>query len=170
MGGDRTSLTGPGGDGRNASGQPHNQDHHHTDPPSAVAVLEGWEADFRQTRHIPAATTPPTLSNVTAWLLDQLTWAAQHHPAFNDFHTEIRQLAAMLEHAAGATERPVVDVAECFDCPGARLHRKWLTDGLSDEWECPRCRRRYLVGDYYQARTAYYQRLRDHAEAREDTG
>jgi hypothetical protein len=169
MGGDKTSLTGPGGDGRNVhrwvevidpdTGKKkkelvtldHAADNQAGDPPSALALLEQWERDWRETLHLNAAMTKATLTNTTTFLLDQLGWAAQHHPAFPDFHMEARQLHATLEHAAGATERPVVDAAMCQACTGIRLRRAWLRDGLSDDWHCPRCKRNYTPAEYWLA-------------------
>jgi hypothetical protein len=151
MGGDSTSLTGPGGDGRNSAGQPWAADNQPTDPPAVAAVLEDWERDWRETLGLAGALTPATLTNTTTFLIDQLTWAAQRHPAFPDFHTEIRQLHNLLEHAAIGPERPIQGFVDCLGCPGTRLVRHWLTDGLSEDWSCPRCKRTYTLAEYWLA-------------------
>ena len=151
MGGDKTSLTGPGGDGRNSAGQPWAADNQPSDPPAVLAVLESWEDDFRQTWGTTAATSHD-LTPTTQWLAGPaLDWAANHHPAFPDFHTEIRQLHQHLEHAAGTTDRPIQGFVDCLTCQRVRLVRHWLTDGLSEDWSCPRCKRTYTLAEYWLA-------------------
>jgi hypothetical protein len=151
MGGDKTSLTGPGGDGRNSAGQPWAADNQPSDPPAVAAVLEDWERDWRETLGLAGATNEPTLTNITTFLLDQLGWAAQRHPAFPDFHHEIRQLHQHLEHAAGTTERPIQGFVDCLTCPRVRLVRLWLPSGLDEDWRCPRCKRTYTLAEYWLA-------------------
>lgn len=151
VGGDRLALVSPGGDGRNASGHAHAADELRHDPPSVVAVLESWERDWRELRRLGGASTPPTLDVIAGWLGENLDWAARHHVAFRDFYRELRGLHALLEFAAGEAARPVEGFVDCLDCPGARLQRRWLKDGLDDLWQCPRCARRYLVAEYFFA-------------------
>lgn len=150
-GGDRVALISPGGDGRNASGHDHNADHHPDDPPSVLASLESWERDWRETLHLPAAMTVATLTNVTGFLLANLDWAARRHLAFDDFWGELRQLHARLEHAVGASVRPVAGFVDCLACAGVRLRREWLRTGLDELWHCPRCQRRYQAAEYWLA-------------------
>lgn len=149
-GGERLNLIGPTGDGRNSGGHDHQVDNDR-DEPAALATLEGWEREWRETRHMRAAQSRADFGNVCGWLSDNLGWAAQHHPAFDEFHRDVHQLHRTLEVAAIGTQRPVVGSVMCLQCPGVRLMRSWLTTGLDDVWHCPRCRRRYTDAEYWLA-------------------
>ena len=161
MGGDVLSLIAYGSDGYNEAmkrglqrenGQPFEDsvEQPWSDPPSVLFELERWEAALREDMGLHAATTKATISNVTSFLHEHLTWAAQNHPAFDDFARELRQLRGHVDRALGRSDRPVFANCACLDC-GERLARRWTISGLEDDWTCLGCRRTYTESDYYLA-------------------
>ncbi|HEY9251583.1 MAG TPA: hypothetical protein VIP06_02910 [Nocardioides sp.] len=176
------------------------------DPDPIAYELSRHEDDWRRMQHQPAAKDSARLLGRTASYLDQnMGWAAQHHPAFEEFADLLRDYRATLESQLRDGERPDRGVA-CFECgttlvraarepkpcghrktapvfeplpaddprPGGRRYtaaeRKahfeahdhavttWMVDhmacdqgGVSDEWECPRCQRRYDEATYWLA-------------------
>jgi hypothetical protein len=160
MGGDVLSLIGYGSDGYNEAmhraAQRENGERveesveRPSDTPSILFELERWEADWRSCRGVSAAMTKATISNVTSWLHANLGWAADQHPAFDEFAGDMRRLRGHVERALGTVDRPVFANCGCIDC-GERLARRWTTSGLEDDWTCLGCRRTYTESDYYLA-------------------
>lgn len=155
-GGDRLTLLAYGSDGGNADeGSRHDVD----DAPSVVWELERWEADWRHVQGLAAATTPATVTNTSGWLLAHLTWASQHHPAFDDFHHDMRRLHRQLEQATSSGEQAHRTRTPCLHC-GAQLVRYWRDPkfpgdpdgGLADEADCPHCHRHYDERQFIEAR------------------
>jgi len=162
MGGDVLSLIGYGSDGYNAAMQraldeadpmrtPELSVERPSDTPSVLFELERWEAAMREDMGLHAATTKATISNVTSFLHEHLTWAAQNHPAFDEFAGDMRRLRGHVERALGRNDGPVIAVGvECQDC-GGQLAKQWYTSGLSDYWDCLRCRRIYDEREFWIA-------------------
>lgn len=116
-----------------------------TDAPSVAFELSRWEDAWRSRRGEPPADTTPTVSRCAGYLERRMGWAADHHPAFPHFATELRNLLRRLEDTTSTSDRPQTG-APCFDC-GADLKRAYGEENYS----CPRCRRVYLAAEYWLA-------------------
>lgn len=135
------------------------------DPPSAVAVLEHWEDDWREIRREPAAPTRATVTSTTKYLLTHLRWASVTHPEFVAFAADMRKLRSRLRVVTGEAEaRPVKTGAECFDCTGP-IVRNWTDEGLSDHWQCADCRQPYERDSYRLALKSKMYEIRARQEA-----
>lgn len=159
----------------------HDRDGLENDPPAVAAELGLWEDDWRSVRGEPAASGLATVAGATDYLGRRLSWAADHHPAFDEFASDVRRLRSRLRSATATDDRPETG-APCFEC-GAKLERRranrvrrfgcrghggrcpWPHEphgcadvgGLVDEWQCPRCRRRYEDAEYWLAVRANWQ-------------
>lgn len=169
-GGEPLALLGPGSKGATQIlGVPvpggrddsHSFDEYPDDPQSVVHELTRWEDDWRLTRGEPAATGPASVSTSRRYLNARLTWAADYHPAFDEFASDMQSLRSRLARVTSTDDIPVRGVP-CFDCD-AHLQRVWTSRGLAEEWTCPRCDRRYTHAEHGMALAA---RLR--AEAAPD--
>lgn len=160
-GGDVLSLLADGSDGRWAQGEAHNLDHLPSDAPSIAHELSRWEDDWRNARAEPASTQRATVAGAANYLTARMTWAGDHHPAFDEFTSDIRKLLSRLKTVTATDDRPETG-APCFDC-GATLERR-----MGEEtYTCPRCRRTYDPASYWLAVRAGYetemQRRKDQA-------
>ena len=127
-----------------------------TDPPSVAYELGQWEDDWRSVRGEPAATEAGTVVGAVGYLSRRAGWAADHHPAFDDFASEVASLRARLEVATSMDSRPLRGAGvTCFQCEGVELRREWTDHGLADDWACPRCRTTYDQGTYWLAVRAH---------------
>lgn len=155
VGGDDLALLAYGSDGGNAAYTDPGSRHAVDDVPSTLWELERWEADWRDVAHLPAASTAATITNTSGYLLDRLTWASQHHPAFDSFASDIRTLHGALRRACGLHQGVLRTDTLCLHCEDAvRLIRRYGEHGLEDEAECPECGRRYDERQFIEARKA----------------
>lgn len=156
LGGDALVLLAPGSEGAHwARGDWHDKppvnDNLPSDPQPPLAVLAGWEDDWRSILGLPAA-GPATMATVTRFLHDHLGWAAQHHPAFDEFATDVYRLRVRLEQVTKTSHAPVrgIGCPECGEtlirryadpdpCPNGCPHDGPGHDqgGLRDGWQCP---------------------------------
>lgn len=125
------------------------------DPIPPLLLLASWEDSWRVALGHPGGPRP-TMPAVTGYLHQHLTWAAQRHPAIDDFAREVRQCRARLEDVLSAGERDDTVAAPCFDC-GGQLVRRVTDAGRQDRYQCRRCHRDYNVASYWLA-------VADHAE------
>lgn len=165
------TLLGPGSDAHS------HRDDQLDDAPSVVGVLATWEDDWRQTRGMPGAPNLATVASCSAFLSVQHGWAAQNHPAFDEYAGDMRALRFRLLRALGLSDDPVRMGADCFEC-GAVLVRDYASPlpcnhgrdhhvsgcdqgGLRDWCRCVGCGRTYTPAQYHLA-------LRAAIEAREE--
>lgn len=179
-GGEVLVLLGPGGTGSTArrlspteiawgyTGREHGIDNADTDGVSVTQLLVSWEDDWRHVRGEPA-TQPATVVGAAGYLRQRMRWAANQHPAFDEFATDLRQLLARLKDAAGLADRPAPAAATCSQCGAGTLVREYRMPrpckhkrhapedcdadqgGLSDHWSCRRCGREYDAAQYLLA-------------------
>lgn len=149
MGGDILALLSGGSDGRT--------DAQDDDPESVAWTLASWEDDWRHTRSHDAASGPATVVAAAAYLGVHLGWAANWHPAFDEFACDLRRLANRLGEATKTTQRVLRAPVPCFDC-GGTLIRDWTDAGLVDDWQCGNCRRVYRPEAYWLAVKAAMER------------
>ncbi len=144
-----------------------------SDPPSVAYELGQWEDDWRSLRGEPAATEEGTVMGAVGYLSRRAGWAADHHPAFDDFAREVAGLRSRLEVVTSMDSRPLVSAeVSCLPCErenGAvvKLRRQWTDDGLADEWMCPRCRTACTPREFW---VALHAALEDKRRAREQEG
>src|SRR5690554_3624288 len=141
MGGDVMVMLGPG------------STRWHSDPvdsDSLLGWLERWEADWRVTFGDGAATGPATVPTCTLYLLRRLSRAAQEHPAFDEFASDLRDKRHRVEQALNLVQArsPV----PCMTCGRRALVRPApRPDGRVFEWQCQSCRRNYTQAEFWQA-------------------
>jgi hypothetical protein len=93
------------------------------DPVSVAHALATWQDDWLHTRREPAATEPATVIGAAGYLERRMRWAANNHPAFDEFASDLRRIVARLEAEVHASPRLATARASCF-C-GGRLVRDW---------------------------------------------
>ncbi len=144
-----------------------------SDPTPPLVTLATWEDDWRHVRRLEPA-GPADMTSCARFLLDNLAWAAQHHPAFDQFANEMRGAAYTLEAVLHTGERDeVAPIARCIRCehpPRLRAtyadphHQPTTLDinlqigkptldqgGRRDYWTCPKCHEVYSPADYVLA-------------------
>ncbi len=149
LGGDALVLLAPGGMGVSVDAETTD------DTPSADWTLCTWEDDWRNTRREPAAMDSGSRRQVVraaAHYLERHTrWAANNHPAFAEYRTDLRLLVGALERATGRDTPTWRADVECSQC-GARELQRDLTDaGFADRWSCRRCKQGYTWAEYLMA-------------------
>lgn len=137
-------------------------DEQESDPQSVAFELGRWEDDWRLTRGEPAAEVAGTVLLAVAYLEPRIGWAADSHPAFDEFARDVKRLLSRLATATATDDRPVAG-APCFEC-GTTLVRRWSDRGLEDDFTCPRCRRVYEPAAYWLAVKAEMEHRRELAE------
>ncbi len=152
-GGNAIVLHGPGGVGYAHVGDVHRD----TDPPSVAHSLATWHDDWLHLRSEPAAVvaggrggTGPTLRAASRYLEIHARWAANSHPAFDEYLSDLKSLHAQLENATSRSQRRIIAEADCFECAGD-LERQVTESGYDDQWTCQRCGRRYSWESYLLA-------------------
>lgn len=136
------------------------------DPPVLAYELGRWEDDWRRTHHEPAAQHPMGIDSAAAYLRANTAWAAQWHPAFDEYAADLRRWRAVLISTLQVGVKPDRYV-ECLTCNGARLERAFTQPqpcthpgphrptcdqgGRRDTWTCPRCGDTYTESRYWLA-------------------
>lgn len=141
---------------RGVDGREHQADNRPDDTPSVAWSLATWEDDWRHMRSEPAAVVPGGTSAVVRaaarYLEVHARWAANQHPAFDEFVSDMRALHLQLEQATGRRRVPAKAGADCFDCGGALIREVNSSTGLEDDQvTCRACRTRYDEQRYRQA-------------------
>lgn len=128
-----------------------------------LSPLATWEDDWRS-EYGHGAGPIATVSNAAAYLRRHLHTAAQQHPAFDEFASEIGRLRASMQAVRGDAD-PTVHGVACFDC-GHDLRQTFAEadpcghedapcgcdqGGRRDTWECTHCSRTYTEHDYRRA-------------------
>ncbi|WP_129711102.1 hypothetical protein [Haloactinopolyspora alba] len=154
----------PGGDAlvmlAGGSGRWHYDDR--TEVDSVVGNLARWEDDWREHFGLGASRVKATLTGVTGFLLDNLARAAQWHPAFDEFATDVHVHHAAITRLTGHGD-PTERGAPCPYC-GRRIIRRYIDPdpcdpecehtgdghdqgGRRDEWVCSNRECRYVFDD-----------------------
>jgi hypothetical protein len=91
---------------------------------SVASILDGWVADWADTRGKGETKPVPTVPRLTEWLAKRLDWAAREHPALDDFAADIRRTVAALRAANGdlPQEDEHKDGIECAKCDRMSLY------------------------------------------------
>lgn len=122
-----------------------------SDPVPPVALLASWEDDIRRLRGFRAAGAA-TMSSTSSFLNLNLSWAAQHHPAFDELSGDLHRLRRRLEAVTKAGD--AIDRGGRIPCPECDepLVRHYSEPrpcthdnppcgcsqgGRSDDWQCP---------------------------------
>lgn len=162
------------------TGRAHAADVWPSDPPSVLASLAFWEDDWRSVAGLGAAQAEATVASCSAFLLDQLGWAAQQHPAFDEFAGDMHQLVAKLQYVTRSGDqvdrgakipcpdcgRPLIrHYADPDPCTHKGQHRERGCDqgGRRDDWRCSSraCGRLVDERSYWLA-VAYYEQQHQH--------
>jgi hypothetical protein len=111
-----------------------------------ASVLDSWARDWQTYRNenLP----PPTVDRLTRWLSDRLDWAADHHPAIDDFAEELAEQCSLVYNAAGLRGPQPADMVgvPCRQCDQMNLYH-WPG---SDRVECGSCPALMTVEDYHR--------------------
>jgi hypothetical protein len=116
---------------------------------SVATVVTTWTRDWATYRDKRELGDVATVDAHVAWLSVRLEWACDHHPAVDEFATELRTLTAALRRYAGTqTPRPQpCSGVPCRRCDWLSLAR--LADGSGDvECQNPACRTIYRADEY----------------------
>jgi len=116
-GGDMLVMVSDGSEGRSEPDALFQQD-----PESLSYMLGSWEDDWRQIRGEAAAPHKATIANAADYLNRRLGWAAQHHPAFDEFAGQLGKAVSALEAGLRSGDR-VERGVPCSEC-GERLIRR----------------------------------------------
>lgn len=99
----------------------------------ARALLEAWAADWAERAD---AARSHRSAGALGFLREHTLWAAQNHPGWHDYLTELRHVRATLRRLAGlAPER----AGSCPHCGGRVVRDRHARHGLSDTARCTRC-------------------------------
>lgn len=166
-GGTNGTVNGTKPTAEDPTGRIHAKDHWPSDVPSVVAVLAWWEDDWRTYAGLPAD-REATVTGCAGYLLARLSWAAQQHPAFDEFARDMTRLRTTLQVATRSdeiTERGV-PCPECGDqlvrhyrdareCKHPGEHNPACDQGgRPSDWRCynRECdRREFTEKEYYFA-------------------
>lgn len=89
-----------------------------------------------------------TVSALAHYLEVHARWAANTHPAYEEFHADLRALHARLEIATHRRRAPTKAGAQCFECGGV-LERRIDENGLEEtQVTCRVCREVYEPARY----------------------
>lgn len=131
------------------------------DPPALAYELGQWEDVWRQDHGHPAARLPMSVSAAVGYLAGNLSWAAQWHPAFDEFAADLRRLRSAMASVMQVGRRNQRSEATCLDCGAAALeqefapprpcrhgrgeHVEWCDQGgrREDLWICSACGSKY---------------------------
>jgi hypothetical protein len=158
-GGDVLALLGPGHEGLREDGLTSRD----SDPVSVAYELSWWAEEWQDTRGERATDARPrnvraVVRQSVGYLERHARWAAEHHPGFARYATDLRQLHSRLEHATGRAGRREIAEAECFDCGGNLIHALDEKVGYDlDAWTCQRCGSTYDWNRYLLALRAHLQ-------------
>lgn len=140
-GGDLLVMLSDGSEGRSEPDALFQQD-----PDSLTFMLGSWEDDWRQIRGEGAAPHKATITNTVAYLNERLGWAAQHHPAFDEFAGQLSKAVSALESGLRTGDR-VERGVPCREC-GERLIRRALP-----KRDCAHSRQARLMASEHQDET-----------------
>jgi hypothetical protein len=86
------------------------------DPDPIAYEMSRYEDDWRREQRQPAATDSARhLARTISYLDRNMSWAAQHHPSFEEFAGVVREYRATLETQLRDGDRPEHGVG-CFEC------------------------------------------------------
>ncbi|MCW2601841.1 MAG: hypothetical protein JWM02_3670 [Frankiales bacterium] len=121
---------------RERTGREHQVDNRPSDAQPVSDALGTWALEWQEERgeseqlgHRPA----DIVLAAAGYLERRCRWAANSHPAFDEFAADLTRLHQRLEVVTGRSERPIVAEADCFECSGA-LERLVTEQG---ECRCP---------------------------------
>lgn len=80
-----------------------------------LQTLASWQSCLMEERSILPPATPGTLTEVCRWLGVHLQWSAQHFPAIDEFHRELRDVVKGVRGLL-ADERTMVPLGR-LTCP-----------------------------------------------------
>lgn len=135
-----------------------------TDPPSISFELGWWALGWADLRGEPAmllitANPSRTVLKAAGYLERKMRWAANMHPAFDQFLADLHRLHEILERAT-SRDLPCERVgADCFECAGDLIRVVDRSTGLSTEdVQCQQCHASYDPARYRLALRAAWER------------
>jgi hypothetical protein len=103
--------------------------------PVAV-VLDSWVRDWIETRAMRETRPAPTVPQLRQWLANRLGWACDHHPAIDEFATEVTQELYALRAVLAVSHQKLRLPYACPACEHASLVRD---PGGGEVVECQNC-------------------------------
>lgn len=89
-----------------------------------VEKLWSWTRAWAEVRAVGEAGPNPDLPSVVAWLRARLDWAAEHHPAVDDFVTEVREIVDTLRERLSIRRHVQRFTEPCPRCDTVALWRE----------------------------------------------
>lgn len=146
-GGEAMVEIGPYSDGGAATDRLQKDDERVRPEATISQIMGSWSQDWTES----AGGTVRHPSNH-----DHVTWAAKHHPAFDDFAREIREHRSRLEDMLHDGERADLG-APCFVCHRP-LERHYGKSEGNDSWWCEKCKKDLGVAEYVEEVGKNYRR------------
>ncbi len=147
-GGDVLVLLGGGSEGLAEDGETSRD----SDVSSVAYELHWWQLDWQERRGDTPDPRPRSnrtiVHHASRYLDTRARWAAQQHPGFDEFASDVRRLHAALERATARVRTAAKANAQCFDC-GGDLVRLVNEAGLEeDRVTCAQCHETYDPARY----------------------
>lgn len=106
---------------------------------SIPSALDSWVREWAETRQMDEWLPEPNVYELVGWLCRRLDWACDHHPAVDEFATEIRRLHGTLRAVVGIkSDRVYVGPCPVTDDKGS-CGAALTADPYLDIIRCPRC-------------------------------
>lgn len=153
----------------------HLADENPADPSPVAFELSRWDDDWRDIRDDDVRSSAD-LASIIASLNTRLGWAADHHAAFDEFAGDVHRLLTRVQVATAMADWPQtgarctycdVPLVRAYDEPKPCGHtgdeaehssrwddelKAWVggcrQGGLTENWTCTKCRRRYTPAEY----------------------
>lgn len=125
-----------------AEGRKHPEDQ--VGHPAVASILDQWCRDWRDEMAFAQSLPVPTVPELARFLINRCDWAADRHPAVDEFASEMGRLRAVLRGVLGLIEPPAefCDGVVCRKCDRYALYRE------SDYVECDHCGLLYSESEY----------------------
>jgi hypothetical protein len=111
---------------------------------AVASILDQWARDWRDEMAFAQSLPVPTVPELARFLANRCEWAADRHPAVDEFAAEMARLRAILRGVLGLSEPPAefCDGVVCRKCDRYALYRE------SDYVECDHCGLLYSEAEY----------------------
>jgi hypothetical protein len=112
---------------------------------AVASILDQWCRDWRDEMAFRQSLPEPTVPALAKWLTDRVDWAADRHPAVDEFAAEMGRLRAVLRGVLGLLDPPAefCDGVVCRKCDRYALYRE------GDYVECDHCGLLYSEQEYH---------------------
>jgi len=109
-------------------------------PVNPIEILWSWARDWRTYRHVGEVGPEPDLVSVVTWLRNRVDWAADHHPAIDDFADEVYEALTGLREVLNVRRYTQRYREPCPRCDTKALYREVDPERGASAWvQCGQC-------------------------------